>query len=185
MTGMGTPQVLIDRIQREFVLGGHKAAAVAGLLARVDVYLVSEFPDEVVRSMCMTPFATVDEALCGGPDPARAPAPAASWCRTAAASRPAADLGRLAPFSLWGSRYERAASATRLRSTPMPSTSTSTTSPCFIESLGSRNTPTPSGVPVRMRSPGSSVSACEMNATSVAHVEDELGSCASPAASRR
>ncbi len=63
MTGMGTPQVLIDRIQREFVLGGHKAAAVAGLLARADVYLVSEFPDEVVRSMCMTPFATVDAAV--------------------------------------------------------------------------------------------------------------------------
>jgi len=54
--------VLIDRIQQEFVLGGHKAAAVAGLLARADVYLVSEFPDEVVRSMCMTPFATVDDA---------------------------------------------------------------------------------------------------------------------------
>ena len=63
MTGMGTPQVLIDRIQQEFVLGGHKAAAVAGLLARADVYLVSEFPDNVVRSMCMTPFASVDEAV--------------------------------------------------------------------------------------------------------------------------
>ena len=63
MRGMGTPQVLIDRIQREFVLGGHKAAAIAGLLARVDVYLVSEFPDDVVRSMCMTPFATVDDAV--------------------------------------------------------------------------------------------------------------------------
>lgn len=63
MTGMGTPQVLIDRIQREFVLGGHKAAAVAGLLARADVHLVSDFPDETVRSMCMTPFATVDEAV--------------------------------------------------------------------------------------------------------------------------
>ncbi len=63
MTGMGTPQVLIDRIQREFVLGGHKAAAVAGLLARANVYLVSEFPDEVVRSMCMTPFASVDGAV--------------------------------------------------------------------------------------------------------------------------
>ena len=30
MTGMGTPQVLIDRIQQEFVLGGHKAAASPG-----------------------------------------------------------------------------------------------------------------------------------------------------------
>ncbi len=63
MTGMGSPQVLIDRIRREFVLGGHKAAAVAGLLARADVYLVSDFPDDVVRSMCMSPFATVGEAL--------------------------------------------------------------------------------------------------------------------------
>ena len=63
MTGMGSPQVLIDRIQREFVLGGHKAAAIAGLLARVDVYLVSEFPDDVVRAMCMHPFPTVDGAV--------------------------------------------------------------------------------------------------------------------------
>ena len=64
MTGMdGSPQLLVDRIQREFVLGGHKAAAVAGLLARSEVYLVSEFPDDVVRSMCMTPYTTVDEAV--------------------------------------------------------------------------------------------------------------------------
>jgi nickel-dependent lactate racemase len=63
MLGMDTPQTLIDRIQREFVLGGHKAAAIAGLLARVSVYLVSEFPDEVVRAMCMTPFHSVDGAL--------------------------------------------------------------------------------------------------------------------------
>jgi lactate racemase len=63
MCGMGTPQVLVDRIQREFVLGGHKAAAIAGLLTRADVFLVSEFPDEVVRSMCMQPFASVDDAV--------------------------------------------------------------------------------------------------------------------------
>lgn len=63
MRGMGSPQVLIDRIQREFVLGGHKAAAIAGLLARADVYLVSEFPADVVRSMCMTPFDCVDAAV--------------------------------------------------------------------------------------------------------------------------
>ena len=83
MTGMGTPQVLIDRIQREFVLGGHKAAAVAGLLARADVYLVSDFPDEVVRSMCMTPFATVDAAVGAALDRA-GPARTAWWCRTEA-----------------------------------------------------------------------------------------------------
>jgi nickel-dependent lactate racemase len=63
MCGMGTPQVLVERIRREFVLGGHKAAAIAGLLTEVDVYLVSEFPDDVVRSMCMRPFASVDAAV--------------------------------------------------------------------------------------------------------------------------
>jgi nickel-dependent lactate racemase len=63
MRGMGAPRVLIRRIQEEFVLGGHKAAAVAGLLERAEVYLVSEFPDDVVRSMCMTPFASVDAAV--------------------------------------------------------------------------------------------------------------------------
>jgi nickel-dependent lactate racemase len=68
LTGMGAPQVLIDRIQHEFVLGGHKAAAVAGLLARADVYLVSDFPDDVVRSMCMTPFPTVDMAVAAALD---------------------------------------------------------------------------------------------------------------------
>ncbi len=64
MRGMeGEPQVLVDRIQREFVLGGHKAAAIAGLLTRVDVFLVSEFPAEVVRGMGMQPFANVDDAV--------------------------------------------------------------------------------------------------------------------------
>ena len=63
MRTMGSPQVLVERIQREFVLGGHKAAAIAGLLTKVDVLLVSEFPDEVVRSMCMQPFATVEAAV--------------------------------------------------------------------------------------------------------------------------
>jgi nickel-dependent lactate racemase len=63
MRGMGSPEVLVERIQKEFVLGGHKAAAIAGLLTSVDVFLVSEFPDDVVRSMCMRPYGSVDEAV--------------------------------------------------------------------------------------------------------------------------
>ena len=63
MRDMGSPEVLVERIRQEFVLGGHKAAAIAGLLQRVDVFLVSEFPDDVVRGMCMHPFASVDEAV--------------------------------------------------------------------------------------------------------------------------
>ena len=41
--------------------------------------------------------------------------------------------------------------------TPIPSTSVSMTSPSFIYSGGVRPRPTPSGVPVAMMSPGSSV----------------------------
>ena len=62
MADMGDPAAVIARIRREFVLGGHKAAAIAGLLARASVSLVSAFPDEVVRAMGMTPFASADDA---------------------------------------------------------------------------------------------------------------------------
>jgi len=48
-----------------------------------------------------------------------------------------------------------------LRSTPMPSISISHTSPFFIHTgFGLRAWPTPDGVPVKMMSPGSSVSPC-------------------------
>ena len=48
-----------------------------------------------------------------------------------------------------------------LVSRPMPSTSTRMTSPSCSVTRGSRNQPTPAGVPVQMTSPGSSVNACE------------------------
>ena len=46
---------------------------------------------------------------------------------------------------------------TGLRSVPRPSISTSTTSPFFNHTGGLRAMPTPGGVPVKIRSPGSSV----------------------------
>ena len=48
-------------------------------------------------------------------------------------------------------------SATSLRRTPTPSTSISTTSPAFSQIGGSKRTPAPTGVPVTITSPGSSV----------------------------
>src|SRR3954451_6086337 len=57
------------------------------------------------------------------------------------------------------------AATTGLDTTPIPSTSTSTTSPSFIDSFGSRAQPTPGGVPVRIRSPGSSVKTRDTYAT--------------------
>jgi lactate racemase len=58
-----TPAELLARIQQEFVLGGHKAAAVAAVLQRAAIYLVSALPDGLVRRCGMTPFATLDAAL--------------------------------------------------------------------------------------------------------------------------
>jgi nickel-dependent lactate racemase len=63
MADMENPQVLVDRIRREFVLGGHKAAAVASLLQAAEVFLVSDFDDAIVRRMGMRPFADPQAAL--------------------------------------------------------------------------------------------------------------------------
>lgn len=63
MTTGGSPDDLLAKIQQEFVLGGHKAAAVAAVLNRASIYLISALPEELVRRMGMTPFATVEGAL--------------------------------------------------------------------------------------------------------------------------
>jgi nickel-dependent lactate racemase len=58
-----SPDEILARIQQEFVLGGHKAAAVAAVLKRAAVYLVSALPEELVRRVGMAPFATIEDAL--------------------------------------------------------------------------------------------------------------------------
>lgn len=63
MADMENPQVLVERIREEFVLGGHKAAAIANLLLEADVYLVSDFDEETVRRMGMRPFTDAQQAL--------------------------------------------------------------------------------------------------------------------------
>ena len=62
LTSAPDPHSLIDRIEREFKLGGHKAAAIAMVQERADIYLVSEMEPDFVRSLFMTPFASVEEA---------------------------------------------------------------------------------------------------------------------------
>ena len=57
------------------------------------------------------------------------------------------------------------ASLTGLLIEPTPSISIVISSPGFSQTGGSRNAPTPAGVPVMMRSPGSSVIASETNET--------------------
>jgi nickel-dependent lactate racemase len=58
-----SPEDWLDRIQREFVLGGHKAAAIAMVLQRAEVYLVSTLPADLVQRCGMQPFDDLDAAL--------------------------------------------------------------------------------------------------------------------------
>jgi nickel-dependent lactate racemase len=63
MTNARSPQDLVDRIQQDFVLGGHKAAAIAAVLERASVYLVSALREEVVRRCGLTPFEDLPVAV--------------------------------------------------------------------------------------------------------------------------
>ncbi len=54
------PDDLITRIQQDFQLGGHKAAAIAMVQQKANVFLVSHLPKSLVEKMHMTPFETVE-----------------------------------------------------------------------------------------------------------------------------
>ncbi|MDR1520778.1 MAG: nickel-dependent lactate racemase, partial [Planctomycetota bacterium] len=63
MLGADSPSSLITRIQADFQLGGHKAAAIAMVLQRSEVYLVSDLEPEFVRRLFFSPYPTVQEAF--------------------------------------------------------------------------------------------------------------------------
>jgi len=69
-----TPDQLIRRIRERFVLGGHKAAAVALAQKRASIALVSSLPADRCRAMGLVPYASPVEALADAL--ARTPAPA-------------------------------------------------------------------------------------------------------------
>ena len=62
MTGYPLEEI-IERIRSHFVLGGHKAAAIARILQKTHVHLVSRMDEGLVRACKMTPFSGVQEAL--------------------------------------------------------------------------------------------------------------------------
>ena len=73
MTQAGQPEDLIERIRKDFKLGGHKAAAIAQILKRADIRLVSEMDPNFVRSIFMEPYeslapAFADAMRAQGPD---------------------------------------------------------------------------------------------------------------------
>lgn len=63
MQDPGGPDAIIARIRREFVLGGHKAAAIALTMKQASIYLVSDLPAAFVRSLGFHPFESAEEAL--------------------------------------------------------------------------------------------------------------------------
>lgn len=57
------PHDLIDRIKKEFKLGGHKAAAIAMVLENAEIYLVSDMDHALVESIFMKPFDDIQTAV--------------------------------------------------------------------------------------------------------------------------
>jgi nickel-dependent lactate racemase len=57
------PDDIVTRIQQKFVLGGHKAAAVAMAMKQANVYLISALPHEIARASGFQPFDSPNEAL--------------------------------------------------------------------------------------------------------------------------
>ncbi len=53
---------VIDKFKSGFVMGGHKAALIAALSKRIDLYLVSSLPDDMVRKAYFIP-ASLENAL--------------------------------------------------------------------------------------------------------------------------
>jgi nickel-dependent lactate racemase len=54
---------LIEKIQRDFQLGGHKAASFAQVLEKTELFLVSEMAPDLVKKIFMRPFNNVQNAF--------------------------------------------------------------------------------------------------------------------------
>jgi nickel-dependent lactate racemase len=63
MLNAKSPDSLIEDIQANFELGGHKAAAIALVLKKARIFLVSDLESGFVRKLFMEPFTSMDEAL--------------------------------------------------------------------------------------------------------------------------
>ena len=63
MTTFATPHDMVEELQKNFQLGGHKAAAIAMILEKSRIFLVSELEPDFVKSIFFEPFNTVQEAL--------------------------------------------------------------------------------------------------------------------------
>jgi len=58
-----TPDDIIKRLKNKFVLGGHKAYAIARAVKEVEVILISSMPQEKIRKLFFIPMESVSQAL--------------------------------------------------------------------------------------------------------------------------
>ena len=63
LTEAEKPSDLTERVNRSFKLGGHKAAAIAMVLEKAEIMLVSGMDVDFVRSIFLTPMHSVQEAF--------------------------------------------------------------------------------------------------------------------------
>ena len=57
------PDDVVERLDRKFVIGGHKAFYIAKLAKKARIFLVSSIPDETVSKVFMEPYRNINDAL--------------------------------------------------------------------------------------------------------------------------
>ncbi|MDY3003134.1 MAG: nickel-dependent lactate racemase [Christensenella hongkongensis] len=63
MTTAESPDFMVEEIERNFELGGHKAAAIGMVMQKSDVYLVSDLPDDFVKGIFFKPYQELQSAV--------------------------------------------------------------------------------------------------------------------------
>ena len=58
-----SPDSIIERLKKKFVLGGHKAYSIAKLTKEVEVILISSLPPEKVRKLFFIPMENISQAI--------------------------------------------------------------------------------------------------------------------------
>jgi lactate racemase len=58
-----SPEDIIKRIKKKFVLGGHKAYGIARVVKEVEVILISSLPDNKVRKLFFIPMRNISQAI--------------------------------------------------------------------------------------------------------------------------
>jgi len=58
-----SPDSIIERLKKKFVLGGHKAYSIAKLTKEVEVILISSLPPEKVRKLFFIPMENLSQAI--------------------------------------------------------------------------------------------------------------------------